>query len=176
MVVGFIPSNKIPQTTRVTFEAIIDTWNFSIYIHITFETYHRKWGVELLISEITGSILAPSVLFITSHLSFKYCDIYYTNTILNGIIGIYEPHKTSLYDGKSVRSWCDGSSDWCFMVDLLSYFSFQPVLHDWCNKGHGMCYPVCGMMHIRVAHLAAAGFLSLSEWFFTICLTPYNHK
>ena len=30
-------------------------------------------------------------------------------------------------------------------VDPLSYFSFQPVLHDWCNKGRGMCYPVCGM-------------------------------
>ena len=24
-------------------------------------------------------------------------------------------------------------------VDLLSFFSFQPVLHDWCNKGRGMC-------------------------------------
>ena len=34
-------------------------------------------------------------------------------------------------------------------VDPLSYFSFQPVLHDWCNKGRGMCYPVCGMMHIK---------------------------
>ena len=22
----------------------------------------------------------------------------------------------------------------------LSYFSFQPVFHDWCNKGCGMCY------------------------------------
>ena len=31
----------------------------------------------------------------------------------------------------------------------LSYFSFQPVLHDRCNKGCGMCYPVCGMMHIK---------------------------
>ena len=30
-----------------------------------------------------------------------------------------------------------------------SYFSFHPVLHDWCNKGCGMCYPVCGMVHIR---------------------------
>ena len=28
-------------------------------------------------------------------------------------------------------------------------FSFQPVLHDWCNKGRGMCYHVCGMMHIK---------------------------
>ena len=26
-----------------------------------------------------------------------------------------------------------------FMVDPLSYFSFQPVFHDWCSKGHGMC-------------------------------------
>ena len=53
-------------------------------------------------------------------------------------------------------------------VDPLSYFSFQPVLHDWCNKGRGMCYPVCGMVHIKEPLLlidnsslcAAAGFLS----------------
>ena len=30
---------------------------------------------------------------------------------------------------------------------IIVYFSFQPVLHDWCNKGRGMCYPVCGMMN-----------------------------
>ena len=35
------------------------------------------------------------------------------------------------------------------MVDPLSYFLFQLVLHNWCNKGHGMYYPVCGMMHIK---------------------------
>ena len=58
---------------------------------------------------------------------------------------------------KSVRSWCDGSSDRSFMgggcvcsgVDPLNNFSFQPVLHDWCNKGCGMYYPVCGMVHIK---------------------------
>ena len=33
--------------------------------------------------------------------------------------------------------------------NTLSYFSFQPVLHNWCNKGRGMCYPVCGMVHIK---------------------------
>ena len=38
------------------------------------------------------------------------------------------------------------------------YFSFQPVPHDWCNKG--MCYPVCGMMHIKEPYVATAGFLS----------------
>ena len=53
--------------------------------------------------------------------------------------------------GKSVRSWCDGSS-----VDPLSCFSFQPVLHDWCNKGRGMCYPVCGGGAYKIT-LAANG-------------------
>ena len=68
-------------------------------------------------------------------------------------------------------------------VDPLSYFLFQPVLHDWCNKGRGMCYPVCGMVHIKEPLLlidksslcGGSGFpFSLSEWFLTICLTPYN--
>ena len=27
-------------------------------------------------------------------------------------------------------------------LDPLSYFLFQPVLHDWFNKGCGMYYPV----------------------------------
>ena len=87
--------------------------------------------------------------------------------------------------GKSVRSWYDGSSDRSSMMDPLSYFSFQPVLHDWCNKGRGMCYPVCGMVHIKEPLLlidksslcGGSGFpFSLSEWSFTICLTPYNRK
>ena len=69
--------------------------------------------------------------------------------------------------------------------DPLSYFSFQPVLHDWCNKGRGMCYPVCGMVHIKEPLLlidksslcGGSGFpFSLSEWSLTICLTPYNRK
>ena len=71
------------------------------------------------------------------------------------------------------------------MANPLSYFSFQPVLHDWCNKGCGMCYPVCGIMHIKEPLLiigksspcGGSGFpLSLYEWSFTICLTPYNRK
>ena len=125
---------------------------------------------------------------------------------------------TSSGQGASVRSWCDGSSDRSFMVDplsyfsfqgvryssvvrafahdamgrrfdpswwTLSYFSFQPVLHDWCNKDRGMCYPICGMMHIKETLLfigksslyGGSGFpFSLSEWSLTICLTPYNRK
>ena len=34
-------------------------------------------------------------------------------------------------------------------INPLSYSSFQPVLHDWYNKGRGMCYPVCGVMDIK---------------------------
>ena len=70
-------------------------------------------------------------------------------------------------------------------VDPLSYFSFQLVLHDWCNKGRGMCYPVCGMVHIKEPLLlidksslcGGSGFpFSLSEWSLTICLMPYNRR
>ena len=84
---------------------------------------------------------------------------------------------------RAFHSWCDGSSDRSFMMDPLRYFLFQPVLHEWCNKGCGMCYPVCGMMHIKEPLLligksslcGGSGFpFSLSEWSLTICLTSYN--
>ena len=35
------------------------------------------------------------------------------------------------------------------LVDTSSYLSFQSLLHDWCYKGCGMCYPVCGRVHIK---------------------------
>ena len=60
------------------------------------------------------------------------------------------------------------------MVELLSYFLIQPVFYDWYNKGCDMCYPVCGVMHIKEPLLLIGFPLSLSEWSFTICLTPYN--
>ena len=65
----------------------------------------------------------------------------------------------------------------------LDVVSFQPVLHDWCNKDSGMCYPVCGMVNIKQPLLlfekrnlcgSSVFPLSLSEWSFTICLTTYN--
>ena len=120
----------------------------------------------------------------TSHLKVTADQVYlfityYRSENKNGHSGRLEGR------GKCVRSWCDGSSDRSFMVDSLSYFSFQPVLHDWCNKGCGMCYPVCGMVHIKEPLLligksspcGGSRFpLSLSEWSFTICLTLYNRK
>ena len=35
------------------------------------------------------------------------------------------------------------------MMNPLSYFSFQPVIHKWFNKGSGMYYPVGRMMIIK---------------------------
>ena len=70
-------------------------------------------------------------------------------------------------------------SHWSLMVDLLCYFSFQPMQHDWINKGHGMCYPVYRMVHIKDPLLlmkkgspcsGGSRFpLLLSKWSCTIC-------
>ena len=70
-------------------------------------------------------------------------------------------------------------------VNPLSYFSFQAVLHDWCNIGRGMRYLVCEMVHIKeplllidkISLCGGSGFpLSLLKWSLTICLTPYNRR
>ena len=59
------------------------------------------------------------------------------------------------------------------------------LVPDWCNKGRVMSYHVCEMVHIKESLLligksslcGGSGYhLSLSEWSFTICLTPYNRK
>ena len=67
------------------------------------------------------------------------------------------------------------------MVDPLSYCSSQSSTTG--VTGCGMCCPVCGMVHINEALLLidksspCSGIpLSLSEWSFTICPMPYNHK
>ena len=51
------------------------------------------------------------------------------------------------------------------------------------NKVRGMCYPVCGMAHIKEPLLlidkssGGSGFpLSLSEWSFLKYPTPYNRR
>ena len=44
------------------------------------------------------------------------------------------------------------SVEWCIQKICCQseiLVIFQPVLHDWCNKGYGMCYPVCGMVNIK---------------------------
>ena len=106
-----------------------------------------------------------------SHLSLCFFS---TSSVLSR--GVNRPSKFTQY--QVVGSILHG-------VDTLSYFLFQTVLHDWCNKGRGMCYSVCGMVHIKEPLLligksrlcGCSRFpVSLSEWSFTICLTLYNHK
>ena len=79
---------------------------------------------------------------------------------------------------KSVRLWCDGSSDRSFMVDPLNHFSFQPVIHDWYNKDRGMMHIKEPLQLIgKSSTCDGRGFpLSLSEWSFTVYMTPYNRK
>ena len=35
------------------------------------------------------------------------------------------------------------------LMGFFNCFLFQSVIHNWCNKGHGMYYPVCEMRHIK---------------------------
>ena len=96
-----------------------------------------------------------------------------------------ERSTSELHPAPLIEESSCGLSDRSFMVDPLSNFSFQPVLHDWCNKGCGMCYHVCWMVHIKeplllIGKSSPCGgsrfLLSLSEWSFTICPTPINRK
>ena len=68
------------------------------------------------------------------------------------------PHRPVIESQLVVR-WIVGSIP---HGDPLTYFSLQPALPNWCNKDRGVCYPVCGMVHIKEPLLlAAAGFLAL---------------
>ena len=67
-----------------------------------------------------------------------------THTICGALAGM----RNSLV-GPGIEIWLrgkvsahDGSLDRSVMVDLLSYFLFQPVLHDWYNKEHAMYHLV----------------------------------
>ena len=70
----------------------------------------------------------------------------------------------------------------CVCVYCLYVYACGQFSHD---KGRGMCYLVCGMVHIKEPLLlidksslcGGSGFpFSLSEWSLTICLTPYNRR
>ena len=70
---------------------------------------------------------------------------------------------------------------------LVSYCDFvllpcsvQSVIHDVCHKCHGMCYPVCGMVHRKdpLQPMKWQNWVSslANEWSFTKYLMPCNHK
>ena len=64
--------------------------------------------------------------------------------IIPGRINCIRTHSTHPdNEDKGPYKWISpGDTRVRFSITPLSYFSFQPVLHDWCNKGHSMCYPV----------------------------------
>ena len=105
--------------------------------------------------------------------------------IHGGPIELFHLAQTVLHIGcNKGRGMCYPVCGMVHIKDPVSYFSFQPVLHIGCNKGRGMCYPVGGMGQIKDPSLligksspccGGSGFpLSLSEWFFTICLRPHK--
>ena len=99
-------------------------------------------------SEYFGEALFTVINYVHKSVHVIRIAMSYVNIIMN-----YQFFELFfLYVGArySMSSWCDGSSDRSHMVYPWSFFSFQPVLQYWYNKGHGMRYPVCGMMHIKV--------------------------
>ena len=65
------------------------------------------------------------------------------------------------------------------MVDSMSYFLFQPVLHDWYNRPWYMVYIKDPLLLIEKSSLFSGGSrfpFSLFERSFTVCPTPCNCK
>ena len=74
---------------------------------------------------------------------YMYYVCMYVRTYVCVYACIYVCMYLSIYEKRSIILRCFVGSI-LHGVDPLSNFSFQPVLHDWCNKGRGMGYPVCG--------------------------------
>ena len=82
----------------------------------------------------------------------------------------HSTHSISCVDYQVIINiWCGIFVRVLFSLWVLYDCAFQPVLHNWCNKGRGMCYPVfCRMVHIKepllligkIGQVAAAGFPS----------------
>ena len=163
------PTDRIAHTT-VFVTPVVEHWLERDIAQWAHEGSIR-WPTASWANVVTTELhLAPSLMKARSHSSRNGFDIC---LIQEGERDVAPLKERSLMD----RS---------FMVDALSYFSFQPVLHDWCNKGRGMCYFVCGIVHIiesllliGKSSLCSGGCgipLSLSKWSFTICPTTYNLK
>ena len=54
-----------------------------------------------------------------------------------------------------------------FVTPVVEHW-LERELHDWCNKGCGMCYPACGIVNIkypleRVDHIGPYGAVVMSS-------------
>ena len=139
-------------------------------------------------SYILGALKAGNTMCKNVHeacVEYSFCCIKHTHTHTHQHtrthIPVHGAGRSSEVQRSLMVRWVVGSI--LHGVDPLSYFSFQPVLHDWCNKERGMCYPVCGMMHIKEPLLLigksspcrGSGFpLSLSEWPLAVLSTLFS--
>ena len=62
-----------------------------------------------------------------------------------------------------------------FTNNNFTLVGFQPVLHDWCNKGCGMYYPICWMVHIKEP-LLLIGKMQRDSSHHLSGPIPYNRK
>ena len=111
------------------------------------------------LSAITGGFVHH--IFLINHINKKVGEYDWVKAlpVVNGVracmmlVSCLQYSENQL--GQVQASWAGLEGQPCsqslsvYIVDPLRYFSFQPVLHDWCNIGRGMCHPVCGMVHIK---------------------------
>ena len=84
-------------------------------------------------SERSTSELCPALIEIhVTYLCVHVCGFLFFNLPYLGTLG-HSTHPNQLV----------------FQYKLLTLYSFQPVLYDRYNKGHGMCYPACEMVHTK---------------------------
>ena len=118
----------------------------------------------------------PACLFLNLLLLLKHLI---TQILCQGSITYLLQINTKKNKINNFTLW-DGNfnTNYCYITAFIQYT-------DMCNKGCGMCYPVCGMVHIKEPLLLIVNSnlcggsrfpFSLSEWSLTICLTPYNRK
>ena len=70
-------------------------------------------------------------------------------SVLHSVVSLNCVTERDVASSCSVQSSCSGLSDQSLMVDPLRYFSFQLVLHNWCNEGCVMYYPVWDIAYKR---------------------------
>ena len=168
-------SNYATHVASSSFNVLdADTTEKEIYDVIHSLKINKACGYDNVLNEYV--ITCKDVLMSCLHL--------FLTMFLNLVIShMHRAGRSSEVERSLMVRWVVGSI--LHGVDSLSYFSFQPVLHDWCNKGRGMCYPVCGMVHIKEPLLligksslcGGSGHpFSLSEWSLTTCLTSDNRR
>ena len=103
--------------------------------------YRRYWSqtsLQEMPRHTTSTVSMAQLTFLSLLLTLNKQDIYfhfvYVSLICRGA-GCGSEVERSLMVRSVVGSILQ-------TVDPLSYFSFQSVLHYWCNKCRGMCYPV----------------------------------